>query len=70
MIIHSLMAGFAVYLIGDLWLKPNLGIGIVFGFFTSAIIVINLITLIIELTTTHSTEDAHKVVSMITRRQI
>jgi formate-dependent nitrite reductase membrane component NrfD len=67
MIIHSLMAGFAVYLIGDLWLKPNLGIGIVFGFLTSAMIVINLITHVVELSTTHATEDAHKTVSMITR---
>ena len=67
MIIHALMAGLAVFLIGDLWVKPNLGITIVFAFLTSALIVINLITLIIELTTTHSTEDAHTVVTMITR---
>ena len=67
MIIHALMAGLAVFLIGDLWVRPNLGITIVFAFLTSALIVINLITLIIELTTTHSTEDAHTVVTMITR---
>jgi len=67
MIIHSLMAGLAVYLIGDLWLKPNPGIEMILVFLASTMIVINLITLIIELTTTHSTEDAHTVGRMITR---
>ena len=67
MIIHSLMAGLTVFLIGDLWLKPNLGITIVFAFLMSVMIVVNLLTLIVELTTTHSTEDSHKAVSMITR---
>ena len=67
MIIHSLMAGLAVFLIADLWLKPNLGIQMIFAFLASTMIVINLITLIVELTTTHSTEDAHTVAKMITR---
>ena len=67
MIIHSLMAGFAVFLIAGLWLKVNVGLSLVLFFLTSAILVVHLATLAIELTTTHSTEDAHTVVKMITR---
>jgi Fe-S-cluster-containing dehydrogenase component/formate-dependent nitrite reductase membrane component NrfD len=69
MIIHSLMAGLAVFLTAGLWLKANVGLSLVLFFFTTAVLVINLITLAIELTTTHSTEDAHTVVKMITRGQ-
>jgi Fe-S-cluster-containing dehydrogenase component/formate-dependent nitrite reductase membrane component NrfD len=66
MIIHSLTAGLAVFLIAGLWLKVNVGLAPVFSFLTVSMLVIGLITLLIEMTTTHATEDAHKVVKMIT----
>jgi len=69
MIIHSLMAGLAVFLIAGLWLKPNFGITLVFTFLTTALLAIHLITLAIELFMTHATDDAHTVVKMITRGQ-
>lgn len=67
MIIHSLTAGLAVYLIAGLWLRVNVGLRPVFSFLTMLMIVISLVTLLIELTTTHATEDAHTVTRMITR---
>jgi len=67
MIIHSLMAGLAVFLVGGLWLRVNVGLRPVFVFLTFVMIVINLITLAVELMTTHSTEDAHATAKMITR---
>lgn len=66
MIIHSLMAGFAVYLLANPFLKLNVGFTLVLTFLSIALIVIHLITLAIELTTTHATEDAHRVTQMIT----
>ena len=67
MIIHSLTAGLAVFLIAGLWLKVNKGLGPVFSFLTMSTLVVSLLILLIELTTTHATEDAHSVVKMITR---
>src|SRR5262249_24427413 len=67
MIIHSLMAGLAVFLIAGLFRPMNVGLALVLFFLSSVILVIHLITLAIELTTTHSTDDAHAVVKMITR---
>ncbi len=69
MIIHSLMAGFAVYLLVNLFLNVNAGFTMVLVFLSMATIVFHLITVAIELTTTHSTEDAHKTVEMITKGQ-
>jgi formate-dependent nitrite reductase membrane component NrfD len=69
MIIHSLMAGFAVFLITSLFLKFNIGLMSVLTFLTVATLGFHLITLAIELTTTHTTDDAHKVVEMITKGQ-
>jgi formate-dependent nitrite reductase membrane component NrfD len=69
MIIHSLTAGLAIFLIAGLWLKMNIGLSPVFYFLTAVMLIISLITLLIELTTTHATEDAHKVVRMITHGQ-
>jgi Fe-S-cluster-containing dehydrogenase component/formate-dependent nitrite reductase membrane component NrfD len=67
MIIHSLMAGFAVFLIAALLISNlNLGYRAILTFFGVAVIVIHLITLAIELTTTHTTDDAHRAVKMIT----
>ena len=65
MIIHSLMAGLAVFLIASIFV----GVIPVLVFAAFATIVVHLITLAIELTTTHSTEDAHAVVKMITSGQ-
>ena len=65
MIVHSLMAGFAVFLLVNLFLKVNEGFTMILIFFSIAAIAVHMITLAIELTTTHSTEDAHKVVKMI-----
>ncbi len=69
MILHSLMAGFAVYLLVNLFLNVNVGFTLVLVFLSIVCIVIHLITLAIELTTTHATEDAHKTVEMITKGQ-
>lgn len=67
MIIHSLMAGLAVFLISGIFRPMHVGLSLVLFFFTVALLIIHLSTLAIELTTTHSTEDAHTVVKMITR---
>lgn len=69
MILHSLMAGFAVYLLVNLFLNVNVGFTIVLVFLSMASVIVHLITLAIEMTTTHSTEDAHKTVQMITKGQ-
>ncbi len=66
MIIHSLMAGFGVFLIASLWLRLSVDLLMALTLATFATIVVHLITLAIEMTTTHSTEDAHIVVKMIT----
>ncbi len=65
MIIHSLMAGFSVFLIATLYFSINLGLMWVLTVITSGILVFHLLTLAIELTTTHTTDDAHQVVKMI-----
>jgi Fe-S-cluster-containing dehydrogenase component/formate-dependent nitrite reductase membrane component NrfD len=67
MILHSLMAGLAVFLIVGIFRQMHVGLSLVLFFFTSVLLIIHLITLAIELTTTHSTDDAHAVVKMITR---
>lgn len=69
MILHSLMAGFAVFLLVNLFLNVNVGFTIVLVFLSMASVIVHLITLAIEMTTTHSTEDAHKTVEMITKGQ-
>lgn len=69
MILHSLMAGLAVFLITSLFLKANIGLEYILVITTIAAIGFHLITLAIELTTTHTTDDAHKVVEMITKGQ-
>jgi formate-dependent nitrite reductase membrane component NrfD len=67
MIIHSLTAGLAVFLIAGLRLKVNIGLAPVFYFLAAMVLVIGLLTLAIELETTHATDDAHQVAKMITR---
>ena len=69
MILHSLMAGLATFLFASFFLKYNVGLQSVLVFVTIGAIGFHLITLAIELTTTHTTDDAHKVVKMITKGQ-
>jgi formate-dependent nitrite reductase membrane component NrfD len=69
MIIHSVMAGAAVFLIASLVLRMSVEFVTALTFLTFATLVVHLITLAIELTTTHSTDDAHTVVKMITSGQ-
>jgi Fe-S-cluster-containing dehydrogenase component/formate-dependent nitrite reductase membrane component NrfD len=66
MIIHSLMAGFAVFLIASLYISVNVGFMLVLTFLSVVTLVVHLVSLAIELTTTHSTDDAHAVAKMIT----
>jgi len=67
MIIHSLMAGMAVFLIASFFVRMHVGLALILFFFTTTLLVIHVVTLAIELTTTHATDDAHAVVKMITR---
>jgi Fe-S-cluster-containing hydrogenase components 1 len=67
MIIHALMAGFAVFLPASSFLELNIGFQLVLKFFAAAVLIIHLISLAIELVTTHTTDDAHTTVKMITR---
>lgn len=67
MILHSVMAGFAIFLIALPILDINVGFRMVLTFLSIGILIFHLISLAIELTTTHTTEDAHKTVKMITR---
>ncbi len=69
MILHSLMAGFAVFLTVSFFLKFNIGLMAVLTYFSISAIVFHLITLAIELSTTHSTDDAQKTVEMIVKGQ-
>jgi formate-dependent nitrite reductase membrane component NrfD len=67
MLIHSLMAGFAVFLLASLFLRLNIGLLAVLAFLSVAALTFHLLTLAIELTTTHTTDDAQAVAKMITR---
>jgi len=66
MLIHSLMAGFAVFLLANLFVKTSDGFRMALTFLTIVTLIFHLITLAIELTTTHTTDDAHATVKMIT----
>ncbi|MBS1796683.1 MAG: polysulfide reductase NrfD [Acidobacteria bacterium] len=65
MIIHSLMAGAAVFQIASFFAKPGIGFTMVLNLLTIVLLVFHLVTLAIELTTTHATEDAHRTVKSI-----
>ncbi|MBK8149891.1 MAG: polysulfide reductase NrfD [Acidobacteria bacterium] len=67
MILHALMAGFAVLLLITYLMPATVGMMMMVGFFTIALLAFHLITLAIELTTTHSTEDAHATVRSIVK---
>jgi Fe-S-cluster-containing dehydrogenase component/formate-dependent nitrite reductase membrane component NrfD len=66
MLIHALMAGFAVFLLTGLFVGINEGFRMVLTFLTVVTLIFHLITLAIELTMTHATDDAHATVKMIT----
>ena len=66
MLVHCLMAGFAVFLIASQFFNVSVGFKMTLILFTIAALIFHLITLAIELTTTHTTEDAHTTVKMIT----
>ena len=66
MILHSIMAGFAVFLIALSFLNVSFGFQMNLILFTIAALIFHFITLAIELNTTHTTEDAHRTVKMIT----
>lgn len=65
MIVHSIMAGLAVFLIAVQFLEVNIGFRMVLNFLAVLMLIIHLLILAIEMTTTHTTEDAHKTVKMI-----
>ena len=69
MIIHSLMAGVAVYLLALPWISVNVEFVMALTMAAFVLLIIHLVTLAIEMTTTHSTDDAHAVVKMITSGQ-
>ena len=69
MIIHALMAGFAMMLIAAIFVNVSVEFVMFSALGATLLIVFHLITLAIELTTTHSTDDAHAVVKMITGGQ-
>lgn len=67
MLVHSIMAGVAIYLLFLLGTN-NTEIWVAFLKLTAIVsIVVNLFTIMIELVTTHPTQDAKKVVEMILR---
>lgn len=67
MILHAIMAGLGVMLIATFFIKVQPALMTILGFLTIGTLVIHLITLAIELTTTHTTADAHATVKMITK---
>lgn len=67
MILHALMAGFGVLLLITFAMPATVGVMMALGFLTIAAVVFHLITLAIELTTTHPTADAHATVVSIVK---
>ncbi|MEZ5305779.1 MAG: 4Fe-4S dicluster domain-containing protein [Pyrinomonadaceae bacterium] len=65
MILHSVMAGFAVFLLVNVFVKVNMGLTVVVSVLTIVFLFIHLATLAIEMTTTHATKEAHHTASMI-----
>ncbi len=67
MILHALMAGTGILLLITYWVPANVGLMMVLGFCVIALVVFHLITLAIELLTTHTTADAAKTVKSIVK---
>jgi formate-dependent nitrite reductase membrane component NrfD/formate hydrogenlyase subunit 6/NADH:ubiquinone oxidoreductase subunit I len=66
MLIHALMAGLAVFLLASLLVPMSVSFFMALTFMTVVTIIFHLVTLAIELTTTHTTDDASATVKMIT----
>jgi Fe-S-cluster-containing dehydrogenase component/formate-dependent nitrite reductase membrane component NrfD len=69
MVLHSLIAGGAALLISDVWFDWNKAWTGPTKALTGLFIILNLLTIAIELATTHATSDAATVAKMITRGQ-
>jgi formate-dependent nitrite reductase membrane component NrfD len=67
MVLHSLIAGGAAIMISDVWFDWNKAWTGPTKALTGLFIILNLLTIAIELTTTHATNDAATVAKMITR---
>ncbi|MFN6963449.1 MAG: 4Fe-4S dicluster domain-containing protein [Pyrinomonadaceae bacterium] len=67
MVLHSLIAGGAAIMISDVWFDWNKAWMGPTKSLTAAFIILNLLTIALELTTTHATSDAATVAKMITR---
>ncbi|HFA47674.1 MAG TPA: 4Fe-4S dicluster domain-containing protein [Bacteroidetes bacterium] len=67
MLVHSIMAGAAIYAIIALFTNTGADWKSYLSYVLYAAIGFNLLTMLFELTTTHPTEDAKRTVSMITK---
>jgi Fe-S-cluster-containing dehydrogenase component/formate-dependent nitrite reductase membrane component NrfD len=67
MLVHSISAGAAVFLVSDLYFDWGSTWLTSFKSFAFLMLIVSLILLVFELWTTHATEDAHTVAKMITR---
>ncbi len=67
MVLHSLIAGGAAIIISDVWFDWNKAWTGPTKALTGLFIILNILTIAIELTTTHATNDAATVAKMITR---
>lgn len=69
MVVHSLMAGSAAFLLIDTFIDFQTGWILFFKMMLTGSVAFNLVTLLTELTITHPTKDAKTVVYMITKGQ-
>ena len=67
MLVHSMMAGAAVYLIINLFTEQSMAAEKLMIFILAMSLLINLVTITVEMITTHPTVDAKRVVSSILR---
>jgi Fe-S-cluster-containing dehydrogenase component/formate-dependent nitrite reductase membrane component NrfD len=66
MLVHCGMAGAAAMLVAGYFQPTASNVSRFFVYFAGGLLVFHLVTVAIELTTTHSTEDAHAVAKLIT----
>src|SRR5438105_343623 len=64
--VHCGMAGVAAILVAGYFQATASNVSRFFAYFAGGLLVFHLVNVAIELTTTHSTDDAHAVVKMIT----
>jgi formate-dependent nitrite reductase membrane component NrfD len=67
MLVHSLMAGAGVFALAGFFSEPTANWGIFLKIILGSSIALNLLTMLLELTMTHPTEDAKLTVKMITQ---